>query len=71
MFIRNFREHLLTDGVDDKPAFLHEHATERLEQLRALLARLEAEGAAEDPLLGAVRSLVADAEGKQPEAPRD
>ena len=50
------------EGVDDNSASLHAHAKERLERLRALLDRLEADGGPADPILDAVRSLLEEAE---------
>ena len=41
---------------------LRRHAEERLEHLRELLRRLEAEGKPDDPVLAAVRTLLDDAE---------
>jgi hypothetical protein len=43
----------------------------RVEQLRALLARLEAQGGADDPPTRAVRSLLEDAERDVDDAPRE
>jgi len=56
--------------VDDKAESLQEHATERLERLRAILRRLEAEDGPGDPILEAVRTLVDDAQGAEPDSPR-
>jgi hypothetical protein len=57
--------------VEHKPASLHGHATERLERLRALLDRLESEGAPADPVLDAVRSLLAEAKDPDSNPPFD
>jgi hypothetical protein len=57
--------------VDQKPSSLHEHAIRRLQRLRALLDRLEAEGAPADPVLDAVRSLLAEAGDAEPDPPSD
>jgi hypothetical protein len=43
----------------------------RVEQLRALLARLEAQGSADDPPTRAVRSLLEDAERELDDASRE
>jgi hypothetical protein len=43
----------------------------RVEQLRALLARLESQGGADDPPMRAVRSLLDDAERELDGPPRE
>ena len=58
-------------SVDDKAESLHHHATERVERLRVLLHRLEAEGGSGDPILDAVRTLLDEAQSTEPEPPRN
>ena len=43
---------------------LRRHAEERIEQLRALLRRLESESEPDDPVLEAVRALLEEAGGE-------